>query len=162
MACGATQREPRSFALAENGSRMPARRRLCSSSVRALRPAGVINPFGDPGLRLPVSFDAREGPLSSREGCCRCLGLLRMPLQGRFALGGLLNKWRRGLAGGGVQGMCGRHSKDQCTPAGFGSVERATEVVARPGRGPIPPLCGGLVRRPVRRCSSLQFNTNHP
>ena len=30
------------------------------------------------------------------ECCCRCLGLLRMPLQGRFALGGLLNKWRRG------------------------------------------------------------------
>ena len=54
--------------------------------------------------------------------------------------------------------MCGRHSKDQCKPAGFGSVERATEVVARPGRGPIPPLCGGLVRRPVRRCSSMQFN----
>ena len=50
-----------------------------------------------------VSFDAREGPLSSREGCCRCLGSLRMPLQGRFALGGLLNKWRRGLAGGGVK-----------------------------------------------------------
>ena len=57
--------------------------------------------------------------------------------------------------------MCGLHSEDQCTTAGFGSVERATEVV-RPGRGPIPPLCGGLVRRPVRRCSSLQINTIIP
>ena len=56
--------------------------------------------------------------------------------------------------------MRGRHSKDQCKPAGFGSVERATKVVARLGRGPIPPLCGGLLRRPMRRCSSLQFNTN--
>ena len=53
-------------------------------------------------LRLPVSFDTREGPPSSREGCCRCLGLLRMPLQGRFALGGLLNKWGRGWREEGV------------------------------------------------------------
>ena len=111
-----------------------------------------------------MSFDAREGPLSSREGCCCCLAfwqilVRRSTVQGLTQL--VINKRGRGLAGGGVKGMGGRHSKDQCTTAGFGSVERATEVV-RPGRGPIPPLCGGLVRRPVRRCSSLQFNTNIP
>ena len=40
-----------------------------------------------------------------------------------------------------MPGMCGRHSKDQCVPAGLVNVERVTEVVARPGRAPIPALC---------------------
>ena len=100
MAHGANQREPRVlFSVKNDRHQTPAVPFVLFISTRSTtgRSVSAILP------EATVSFDAREGPLSSREGCCRCLGLLRMPLQGRFALGGLLNKWRRGLAGGGVK-----------------------------------------------------------
>ena len=107
-----------------------------------------------------MSFDIREGAPYFFSRMLPLLGLAENATARQACAWWAIKQVEAGLAGGGVQGMCGRHSKDQCTPAGFGSVERATEVVARPSRGSIPPLCGGLLRRPVRRCSSLQFSTN--
>ena len=53
--------------------------------------------------------------------------------------------------------MCGRHSKDQCTPAETGGVERVTEVDAE--RRPIPSLCVG--RDDPCGAALVQYNPLH-
>ena len=97
-----------------------------------------------------MSFDTREGA-----SCClrapnqqvfsrmpSPLGLAeRMPPARQVCAWRAIKQVEAGLEGGGVPGMCGRHSKDQCTPADTGGVERVTEVDAE--RRPIPSLCIG-------------------
>ena len=60
-----------------------------------------------------------------------------------------------------MPGVCGRHSKGQCAPAEFVNVERVPEVVARPGRAPIPTLCVGVATL-VARYRSIQSSTTVP
>ena len=74
---------------------------------------------------MPVFFDTRWGRpaayghrtnKSSRE-CRFRLGLLGLPISMSIDAAWRASKQvGAGLEGGGVLGMCGRHSKDQCTP----------------------------------------------
>jgi hypothetical protein len=78
-------------------------------------------------LRLLVSFDTSKGPLSSRRMLLPLLGLAENATARQVCAWWAIKQVAAGLAGGGVKGLCGRHSKDPYKTAGFGSVERVTE-----------------------------------
>jgi len=56
-----------------------------------------------------------------------------------------------------VQGMCGRHSKDQCATAELGGVERVTEVDAIDACLATHPIPVHWARRPLWR-QLVQYN----
>ena len=153
MVHGATQREPRQFYFGRERPRMPARRRLCSSSVRVHGQStctpkiGQFNVF-NVSPHTPGSISART-PLGGSQ-------LLRRPTAGK--VGGGRIKQGGGEGGGGMDATCGRFRRISVRWLNV-NVERVTEVDAE--RRPIPSLC--RARRPSwRQLRSIQSRTIIP
>ena len=116
------------FFFGRERSRMLARCRQYSSSVHVHGQSTCTPKIGQ--FNVFNVFTTHSGVHIRQRLAWRLAATQKTRIAGKVG-GGRIKQAGEGLAGGlGVQGMCGRHSKDQCATAELGGVERVTEVDA--------------------------------